>query len=511
MLDFPDWADLGKHLSTSERSLWETQQAFLLRYEHYYSGRVFEEFVEKEKPTDDDVPLFPAGINLAKIFCHAQADAMFGDWRDLPVHFESADKDGSDETDKKAIQLVHGILRDSNAGAMFWEADLDRNRYGACAIRVLPDKSKPNRIRWMKVQRDAFLPIWDPEDPDELLETWACTVLLPEQVRLKFGAEVNQERSYYIERWNLGVHQTWLNQIPLVEEINPYGVVPYAFIPRMRSSTWWGDSMIEDIISLQDEINMTVADNSDVIRKIAHPIFWGYNIPAGFSRDVFSTNSDSMWDFGRQVGDVKPFVDMLEPEGNILPASANHIEFLLKMARDHAGTPAIAFGDDNGGGQRSGDTLEIRLRPLEATVRRSRSYFDGGLNRLLKVTAAILKQKEYPGIPARAIDRIPLLVPAYAEILPRDQQAIVDMVVKLLSTDPPTISLETAEVMLGYGVREVDLIKKMLKEKGLWKKPVNDQANLPNRRALPIPGREGQTGGPEDNQGVQPDPKSGGK
>ncbi len=496
MLDpiyYPEWADLGKHLNLSERSLWEQQQAFLLRYEHYYSGRVFQEYMEKEKPTDPDVPLFPAGINLAKIFCHAQADAMFGDWQDLPVRFESPSKEGNNSADTQAIEIVHGILRDSNAGAMFWEADLDRNRYGACAIRVAVDLKKPNKIRWSKVQRDAFLPVWDPEDPDELLEAWACTILHPQQVLLKFGISVDRERSYYIERWNRDVHQTWLNDDPLLDEFNPYyGVVPYAFIPRFRSSDWWGDSLIEDIISLQDEINMTVADNSDVIRKIAHPITWGFNIPAGFNKDVYSTNSDSMWDMGRQVGDIKPFVGMLEPEGSVLPHSADHIKFLLKMARDHAGTPAITFGDDDGGGQRSGDTLEIRLRPLEASVRRSRSYFTAGLGRLLRITAAILKQKNYPGVPARAVERISSLVPTYAEILPRDQQAIVDMVVKLLSTDPPSISLETAEIMLGYGTREVDLVKKMLQDKGLWKPQKNDPASPSNRQAQPVSGQESQ-------------------
>jgi len=38
----------------------------------------------------------------------------------------------------------------------------------------------------------------------------------------------------------------------------------------------------------------------------------------------------------------------------------------------------------------------------------------------------------------------------------------VDEVVKLLSTNPPAISLETAEAKLGHGIAEVEKIVKMM-------------------------------------------------
>ena len=511
-MEFSDWSDLGTNkLSDTARSLWDIQQTFLLRCEHYYSGRVFEEYVEKEKPTDDDVPLFPAGINLARVFCHAQADAMFGDWKDLPVKFESPGKDGNDNTDGKAIELIHGIMSDSNVGSAFWEADLDRNRYGACVLRASVALSLPNRIRWSKVQRDAFMPIWDPEDPERLLEAWAVTIMSPEQTYLKFGLKTNKERTFYVERWNDDVHQTFLDGATLLDEFNPYRIVPFAYIPRVRTSTWWGDSLIEDIIPIQDELNMTVGDISDVIRKNAHPTLWGKNIPAGFSKDILRNNSDAMRDAGRSQGDRDPEISILEAKAKILAHAFDHIRFLLRMGRDHAGTPAIAFGDDDGGGQRSGDTLEIRLRPFMASVRRSRSYFTPTLRRMLKITGAILRQKSFSDVPVRAIDSLEKLTPTYSQVLPRSRPAIVDEVVKLLATDPPSISLETAEVLLGRGSREVELIKQMIKDEALKKEEPNDQIGLSNGRTLPVSGRESQASGAKDNKGVQPDPKSGGK
>ena len=49
-----------------------------------------------------------------------------------------------------------------------------------------------------------------------------------------------------------------------------------------------------------------------------------------------------------------------------------------------------------------------------------------------------------------------------AEILPKDHQATVDEVVKLFSTNPPSISLETSQKILGRGVGEVDRIMEMI-------------------------------------------------
>lgn len=509
MLDFPDWSDLASYTSENARNIWAYELSRLQRFDHYYSGAVFYEFMEKEKPTDPDIPLFPAGINLVKVFSHALADAMFGEWVDTPVKFESTDPSGNDDTDVKAINVLHGIMRDSGCGASFWEAERDRQVYGGCALRVSVDMSSPLKIRWSRVRRDCFFPIWDPENPDDLLEAWAISTLSPEQVKLKFGQEAMTDITIYAERWRKDIRQTFLGAELLLSEDNPYKIVPFAYIPRVRTSYWWGDAMTEEVMASQDQLNMTIGDIGDVIRKNAHPIIWGKNIPSGFKSEVYRTHSDALWDIGRRVSDYDPEVGVLEIHGEVLEPAEKHAKFLLRMARDHAGTPAIAYGDDDGGGQRSGDTLEIRLRPLVSAILRSRSYFTIGLRRMAKITAEIYKQKRFPDevIQRRVIDRIERLTPTYSEVLPRSRHAIVDEVVKLLSIDPPGISLETAEVILGRGTREVELIKKMLKDEEL--KGGNDKTDLSDRRTLPVPGRQGQTSGLEDNQGIQPDIEGG--
>jgi len=172
-----------------------------------------------------------------------------------------------------------------------------------------------------------------------------------------------------------------------------------------------------------------------------------------------------MWDLGRtRAGGDKPEVGLLESENPVANATFEYIKFLYDWTRTASSAPPIAFGEDNGGGQRSGVTLEIRLWPLLKAMRRSRGYLTAGFLQALQITGQILKQKQFRGIQAGVVDRLikRQILPAYNPILPRDQSAIVDEVVKLLSTNPPAISMESAQIALGRGTQEITKIMSML-------------------------------------------------
>jgi hypothetical protein len=236
-----------------------------------------------------------------------------------------------------------------------------------------------------------------------------------------------------------------------------------------------------DVTAAQDELNMRLGDMGEAINYNAHPIRWGLNLPAGFDAEHFPLGPNAMWDLGRALGNSPvPEVGMLEIENPIPRGSFEYLEFLYDWTRSSTFAPPIAFGEDNGGGQRSGATLEIRLWPLIKSIRRGRSYLNTGLRKALYISGRILQQKGFDGVPARAVQSILQghLTPHFHSILPRDQSAAVDEVVKLLSTDPPSISLESAQSVLGRGIGEVDRIIAMLADEALWKRlkqAVDDQ------------------------------------
>ena len=151
---------------------------------------------------------------------------------------------------------------------------------------------------------------------------------------------------------------------------------------------------------------------------------------------------------------------------NPVPEGAQqYIDFLITWSKTSSMAPPIAFGEDNGGGQRSGDTLEIRLWPMIKAAKRTRGYFGAGFQRAIQITGKILKQKNFSDVPTRAVASMlgSRVIPQFANILPRDQGKAVDEVVKLWSTPVPMISPETSQAVLGRGPAEVDRIREAIK------------------------------------------------
>ena len=474
---FPDWSDLGNtSFSRETQFLWGGMLAHIEKCRYYFDGDVFTEKVLEEEglePEDDAPLLYPVQMNLVKMLCLSQTDATFGEYEELPFIFSARQDEERTSSDEKAIDLMHDIVAGSNAGATFWELELDRNVYGGGALKVEPSNRKPSYIKITRVPRFSFFPIWDPENPDELLETYVITVVTREQAAIKYGYETSKDFIYRVEHWTQKTYKNTIDdhEIKIYSGINPWGIVPFVYIPRFRFSNWWGDDLTGDVIGPQNELNMRVADIGEAINYNAHPTRWGLNLPRGFDEKNFPIGSNSMWDLGRTMSSqFEPKVGMLESQHAVNPEVYQYVDFVYDWARTSNFAPPIAFGEDRGGGQRSGITLEIRMWPLIKSITRSRNYLRAGINRMMDIIARIYNQKQYPGIPIGAVKSIEQrrIVPSFNSVLPQDHQRIVDEVNKLLSMTPPAISLESAQRILGRGSGEVLRIKTMLQDEELF-------------------------------------------
>jgi hypothetical protein len=483
MLFFPDWSDLGiSHIDNATQNTWQSELSRASMAFYYYSGFIFKEKIRDEDIELEDAPLlYPVGINLVKMLALAHADATFGEFDELPLTF-SERKDSNDVPGaKEGIQLISKVMLHSNAAQLLWEGELERQIFGGCAIKIAPDLSMPGGgVRWSRVSKGSFFPIWDPENPDRLLEVYTIDQINGRQAKLKYGHTTTRDWVNRVERWGLNDHETLLDNVTIDAHsgTNPWGVIPFVYTPRFRMGNWWGDSLTEDLIEVQNELNMRLGDIGEAINYNAHPIKYGTNLPRDFTADNYPLGPNAMWDLGRALGNSpEPNVGVLEPKNPVPNGSFEYLKFLYDWSRTSTFAPPIAFGEDDGGGQRSGATLEIRLWPMLKAIARSRSYHAAGMRRAAQITGLIYAQKGFSGIDAKAIDSLieGSVVPHYGRILPRDQAAIVDEVVKLLSTDPPSISLETAQVMLGRGSSEVARIVEMLH---------NDELNLVLTKAI---------------------------
>jgi hypothetical protein len=481
MLNFPEWSDMGKASETS-RNTWAEMSSSFAHYYRYFSGEIFNERVPVEEPVDGQPPLlYPVGLNLVKMICLAQADAEFGEWADNIVNFEIKGEDEADASGKAAIKLANQILASSNGNTLLWEAALDRNIYGGSAIKVFPALEKPNYIRWQKIPIQCFYPIPDPDDPSKLLETYIRIDMSAEQAKIKYGIDKPGQIVTRIEHWTTSSYENVIDgkRIDQYSGMNPWGFVPFVYIPRFRSERWWGEALSGEIIPAQDEMNMRIADTGEAINYNAHPVRWGFNLPRSFNATNYPLDPNSLWDLGRTIGNSPPpMVGILEAKSAVQQGVFDYINFLYDWTRTSSFAPPIAFGDDNGGGQRSGATLEIRMWPLIKQVRRSRSYMRDGIKMLLSMSGKILRQKKFSEVPSRAIDALidQTLDVSFAELMPRDHLAIVDEVVKLMSTNPPSISIESAQKILGRNPAEVERIEGMLKrfKEYMQKTPANN-------------------------------------
>jgi hypothetical protein len=470
LLNYSNVSDLAG-LSTYAREDW-----LQLREEHskaarYFSGDIFRERVEVEVGEDDTPLLYPVGVNLVKLLVIAMTDATFGEFDGSdPVLFITRNNLSTSNEIRKTIDYLSSVMSASNAGSSFWELDFDRNLYGGSVLKVVPAFSTKPKIRWQKIPIDGFYPVFDPENPDELVECFYAIQMTEEQAKQVYGIEPKSQIVVKLEHWTKFIYETYVDGVKVSEYsgVNPWGVVPFVYIPRVRTLDLYGDGLAKDIYAPQDELNMRLADIGDTLSYHSHPIFYGINLPKSFTTKNFPIAANALWDLGRSfgTGNAEPKVDVLQSKTPVPPAAFEHIKFIYDWTRTAASAPPIAFGEDDGGGQRSGVTLEIRLWPLLKSVRRSRSYFSAGLMKAISITAKILEQKNFSDIPSYVHKTLSsgVIEPSYHRVLPKDQPAIVDEVVKLMSTTPPSISLETSQEILGRGASEITRIIGMMEQ-----------------------------------------------
>jgi hypothetical protein len=478
-INFPEYADLGMTATPQTLHDWDAEIMRLERFWYYYSGEALKEQIDTEVQIGTEVPLvFPVGLNLTKMLCLAQADTIFGEWEDQPVRFGVKLSDEIEDPDREAGKLLEAILEISNGATMLWECALDREIFGGCAFKVEPAAQYPH-IKWTRIPREAFFPIWNPNDIDDLLEVYIKIAMSPDQAKALYNYDTTKDIVYRVEHWTKHRYENYLDGKRLSDKsgTNPWGIVPFVYIPRLRSASWFGDALTEDIIPAQDELNMRVADIGDAINYNAHPTRWGLNLPRDFNADNYPLGPNAFWNIGRTIGSSPPpEVGVLEVKEAVQEGVFKHLEFVYDWVRFSSFMPPIAFGQDQGS-QRSGDSLEIRMWPLLKLARRSRSYLANGLKRAAKISAAILRQKQWKDVPIRPINHIleGRIVPQFHDILPRDQQRAVDEVVKLSSTTPRHISSHTAQQILGRSTTETDRIEEDNANSKLFINPIDKQ------------------------------------
>ena len=144
-------------------------------------------------------------------------------------------------------------------------------------------KEKEGRIKFERYGAQHFIPIELPNDPTALhalILTWTAENkwgLIPDIVGSTLpggnnnwysGSSLGRHGPHkYIEIWTAETVQAFLGKEKLIDEINPYGEIPFAFFrSNDDDGTFWGQTSITDTVALNHIINRLLSDLVEIVR-----------------------------------------------------------------------------------------------------------------------------------------------------------------------------------------------------------------------------------------------------
>lgn len=397
--------------------LWATQATRYKRYWAWFRGDVLN---EESGTLPDGRPIYryPLKINPVRNFARKHTALLFGEVPDTPrplvqhvvspkrlLHTSSIpdkDRDTAKFLERylnevwqgsygRSIQYQNGILSQFLGGSVFqtqyvpWRKDL-----------LVPLIHKP-------VFPDFFMPIWG-DDWWNLLEAYVVYRVPSQAVQLQYGIDVGDTPFViYAEHWNKKEYSVWVNGKPLTANYsgykvtydkleNPFGLVPFTYIPRWREGNFYGSSFVEDIDGLVLEYNARFADLGDGIRKNINRIYVGRNIQSQPRQKTFG-DSQAYTDLGQAIpgSNHEPEMEAIDaPEWSESFTEVNRD--LWKQLGREVGLGPIAFGEDEGS-QRSALTLAFRMWPSTVGARAQRVFWTDGLrhmgNNVLRMSAQL--------------------------------------------------------------------------------------------------------------------------
>lgn len=432
-----------------------------LRYTYYWSwyrGTVLEE--EKGKTaTGAPVSRYPLRINPIRNFARKHSALLFGEVPDTPsplVKMVTTPKliygEKPAESLKRASAFCSNVLNE------VWQASSGRSIQGENGVlsqflggsvfqmKYLPGRDDlliPFVIR--NVYPDYFLPIWSPDDYWDLLEAHVA-YRVPYRVAVDEwgfkGIESGMPPLFH-EHWTKDRYSIKINGTPLTRVVdgvrftyddvpNPWGFVPFVYIPRLREGNLYGSSFIPDISGLVLEYNARTSDEGDAVRKSAQVRFVGKNITGEVAIKPLDNYGNSYIDLGttNPAFDGEPTLDPL-PAPQWLDSYGGFKEFLWSQLLRDSGMGTIAFGEDEGS-QRSALTLAFRMWPSTTLAKQQRSFWTDGLNRLSRY---VLRACAIKGIRInnqtvpKGIEKEIDIAPDWLPMIPRDREQQVNEVI----------------------------------------------------------------------------------
>jgi hypothetical protein len=479
------------------------------RYKSWYTGSAL---LEQQSQGDKTIDLYPLKINPIRQACLKHAYALFGEFQDeLSGPLVIPKVALTEPIDKTVADTIEDALSkvwyENSGGALMMEGGTLSQIYGGCIFKVswVPDNDPPIRIEL--IQPNEFVAIPDGINYWSLKEAWVIRVISATDA-LSYNVNIPGAYGYYLEHWTKDHYEITVNGTSIetnilgdktiMEGANPFGFVPFVYIPHQRTGTFYGDSLISDAaIGITKEINLRTADAGDATNDQSHSVLAIRNVRGtpqltrlGNGINVINLGGSQSITGNEQQPDMFAVTrsSITEPMLNLNAELRNDI-------RKELFVPPVAEGGEDAGSQRSAVTLVIKMWPLTSHVKSERAYWSAGLTIFNRMILKILAEK---GLYSVTKEHTSIRIKnKWSPILPRDREAFVQELVARAGVNLG--SLEHLITLIG-DVEDIDLVMGQIKE---W---LEFQAEM-KAKSVPVQpafggqdGSEGNSGGPQGAQ-----------
>lgn len=293
----------------SDRDIWNDPDWTVRRQEcrrraRWYEGLPLDKTNEKRnRETGELVKKFPLRINLVKLSCDVHRDLARGipDRGDpLIVRAAVERSDGvAEQAELLETTLNDKLWRPSHGAAIQQEALLAMNIYDGVVLKLSwePwDTDLPYRLAVRLIKNPSFIkPVWDPQNPWRMLECYYGFEISPGVAKIKYGITPRQDdiSVLYMEHWtkkewSISVDERtptmkWDNHTWQLKGENPWGIVPFYYIPHERSTKLFGDSQVDGQEELNKDVNSKLTVISDTVKASWPGLLWGHDLDRSLS------------------------------------------------------------------------------------------------------------------------------------------------------------------------------------------------------------------------------------
>jgi hypothetical protein len=443
MADYGSDSFLMQPFTLSDDLLVDTDAARLLRYKcflEYYEGA---QWNEARRPGERRLT-----INYTRLFVQKGVSYLLG----KPVKFElvpaGPGKEAEDEA-QKFQAILEQVWSDNELNRLDYDTAIDAAICGDGAFKItLQQKgnegpleigykgNRPGRVLIRPVDCAHLTAGWRSDDNKSLLWVQEQYHISAAEAIEKYGPFQHLTKKkptasvLVAEYWTGQDLVITADKVEVYAAANPYRFIPYVIFPNVaRSRRFWGLSDLEDIVSINSELNVRVSVLSQLLQMSGNPVLVLENVD---SSEGLRVGPGAIWTI--PDGAKASLLEMLK-DGTV-NLHLSYVELLYKVMHDLTELPGSGFGrDQSSGGPSSGVAIEQLLFPVVQKVMRKRRIWDQVLDMRNRM---ILNLSGLPVLRSKIV---------WPDILPKDRAGIVTQEVGLVASN--IHSLTTARRALG--------------------------------------------------------------